>query len=140
MPPGRYFFYSLVRGINVSMIKSWKNIEKHYSELSESNDKFVGMRNLVKEIRGSELESGLYAWTSMHDLCITQTEVSYPNYEPYLKITPLFNGSVEFRYIDTHNSDKQWSRTVVESESFNRLLAFVNQLHWFIKYANTSNP
>ena len=116
------------------MIKSWVCIEKYFSELAQEHDKFLSMLELVQKINESEYVSGLYAWTSIYDLCVVQTKVSYPNYEPYLRISPIFDGSIEFSYIDTHNKEKQWSRTTSGSDAFQWLISFVNQLHWFVKY------
>jgi hypothetical protein len=75
----------------------------------------------------------------MHDLCVVQQEVSYPYHGPYLRISPLPeghalpDGQLEFRYIDTHISDRQWSRIVPSSAAFARLEKFLDQLHWFAK-------
>ena len=67
----------------------------------------------------------------MFDLCITQTEVIYPYFGPYLRVKPLFNGQIEFRYLDTTDESKQWHRTVASSEAIPRLRSFLSQLHWF---------
>ena len=67
----------------------------------------------------------------MFDLCITQTAVSYPYDGPYLRVKPLLNGMVEFRYLDTLVQDQQWQRTVAASETVARLRGFLAQLHWF---------
>lgn len=50
----------------------------------------------------------------MFDLCIVQTEVSYPDDGPCpsLRVSPISEHQIEFRYIDTHDKAKQWHRTV----------------------------
>ena len=67
----------------------------------------------------------------MYDLCITQTVVYYPYDGPFLRVKPLFDGQIEFRYIDTPNKSQQWHRTVPASEAISRLESFLSQLHWF---------
>ena len=44
----------------------------------------------------------------MFDLCITQTEVWRPYDGPYLRVKPLFNGQIEFRYKPV--SEDLWAR------------------------------
>lgn len=77
------------------------------------------------------LATGLHAWTSIFDLCIAQSEVAYPYNGPYLKVSPLPDGRVEFRYLDTQEKDKQWHRTVEANDTVPRLLKFFAQLRWF---------
>jgi hypothetical protein len=89
------------------------------------------MLALVQAIEASRYASGLYAWQSMHDLCIVQTPVNYPYDGPYLRISPLVGGKLEFRYFDTFKKDHQWHRTVEGSEGFDRLERFIDQIHWF---------
>jgi hypothetical protein len=86
---------------------------------------------LARHIQETELSSGLFGWTSMFDLCITQTEVSYPYYGPYLRVSPQPEGMVELRYIDTPVEAKQWQRTVPAEAAISTLREFLHQLHWF---------
>ena len=77
----------------------------------------------------------------MHDLCITQTSASYPHEWPYLRVSPLFDGRIEFRYMDAAIEHKQWSRIVAGDAAFERLERFFQQLKWFpIPKANVSSP
>ena len=87
------------------------------------------MINLIDYICASELSS-LSAWTSMHDLCISQTPVTYPDTGPYLRVSPLANDQLEFRYVDTPEKHKQWCRIVSFEDAVPRLDGFVRQLHW----------
>ena len=89
------------------------------------------MKTLVKQIRGSRYENGIFAWTSMYDLCIVQTEVEYPYDGPYLRVSPQQNGKVEFRYVDTLKKKNQWVRLVSAGDAFDRLRRFFDDLHWF---------
>ena len=116
---------------NRPMTKSWSSIAAHYDKYPNQETSVIGVASLVKHIQESELSSGLFAWTSMHDLCITQIEVTYPYNGPYLRVRPLFNGQVEFRYVDTSDESRQWHRTEAASEAIPRLQGFLAQLRWF---------
>ena len=48
----------------------------------------------------------------MHDLCVQQTDTP-PYAGPYLRLSPLPSGMVDFRYIDTVVADRQWQRTLM---------------------------
>lgn len=112
------------------MTRPWEDIRERYVESIRAGVPLQAMLALVERIEQSPLRS-LLGWTSMHDLCIVQTPVSYPYDGPYLRISPLQNGTIEFRYIDTYFKDKQWHRVVSEDAAFERLVGFTNQLHWF---------
>ena len=113
------------------MTKPWVRIRSFYEELPRGVPALDSMRNLVEEIVKSRYVSDIYAYTSMQDLCIVQTEVAYPYDGPRLVISPLGDGRVEFRYIDTYIKAKQWHRTVDGKDAFARLEKFFSQLHWF---------
>jgi len=117
------------------MTSSWVEIERFYRWLVDEGLKVRGMLHLVEQIRASRYASALHAWTSMHDLCIVQTPRTYPDTHdlPYLRITPFFDGTVEFRYIDTFVEEKQWHRRVDEEDAFQRLERFIDQLHWVVR-------
>lgn len=89
------------------------------------------MHALAERIASGPLATGLYAWTSMFDLCIAQTEIEYPYNGPYLRLTVLADGRIEFRYVDTTDESMQWHRSVEPEAAISRLLAFLRQLHWF---------
>jgi hypothetical protein len=113
------------------LIKPWEDICDYFRELAKLGDSFEAMANLVRAIERSRYKEGIFGWTSMHDLCIVQTRVSYPHYEPYLRISPVSDGQLEFRYIDTSDEKKQWHRVVEGADGFHRLESFLEQLHWF---------
>jgi hypothetical protein len=113
------------------MNQPWSYVIARYEEYGGDNPSIYAMRTLVQLIANSSLASGLFAWTSMFDLCVTQTEVTYPYEGPYLKISPLLGGQIEFMYFDSNEEDKQWHRIVGASEAVPRLLKFLDQLHWF---------
>jgi hypothetical protein len=113
------------------MIRPWSEIRQRYADTAGASAALTAMLGLVNEIESSTYANALFAWTSMHDLCIAQTAVTYPYDGPYLRISPRENGRLEFRYLDTSNADKQWHRTVEGKDAFTRLQSFVEQLHWF---------
>ncbi len=89
------------------------------------------MLRLVEQIEASRYARGLYAWTSAVDLCIAQVPAPYDG--PYLHISVLHDGNIEFRYIDTAIEARQWHRVVAGEEAFSRLERFIEQLHWFAR-------
>jgi len=113
------------------MTVPWERIRQNYAAITHLGAAWKAMLNLVDEINASRYAEGLFAWTSMHDLCIVQTPVTYPYHGPYLRTSPQANGQIEFRYLDTLAADKQWHRTVAGDDAFRRLELFLNQLHWF---------
>ena len=115
------------------MIESWVAIRCHYADLASRDPRLAPMRDLVEQIEASPALSRLYAWTSMGDLHIVQTPVSYPYDGPKLVIAPTGDGSVEFRYLDTPIESKQWRRVAPGPAAFSRLQEFTEQLHWFAR-------
>ena len=113
------------------MNQPWPTIVARYALYTGDNAAIHEMLALAKRIATGPLAKGLYAWTSMFDLCVTQTEVEYPYDGPYLKVSPLPDGRVEFRYLDTRDHEKQWHRTVDAKDALPRMLSFLGQLHWF---------
>ncbi len=113
------------------MNKSWSEIESFYQAFNGNNEPVNALRELVRHISHSILASGLYGWTSTIDLCIAQTEVSYPYNGPYLKLSPYQANQIEFRYIDAMDETKHWARIVSTSEVIPRLHSFLAQLNWF---------
>jgi hypothetical protein len=116
------------------MLRPWKDIAAFYRDLASGGMQIHGMLHLAEQIEASRYATGIYGETSMHDLCIMQTAGAFPG-GPYLRISPRFDGTVEFRYVDTHVSARQWHRVVKEDDAFGRLVGFFSQLHWFAKSA-----
>jgi hypothetical protein len=113
--------------------RSWDEIEARYRESVDAGVSGGGMLRFVEQIKGSSYARALHAWTSMHDLCIVQVPCTYPYDGPYLCIAPRFDGTIEFRYIDTYVASKQWHRVVKEEDAFGRLERFMDQLHWVVR-------
>jgi hypothetical protein len=116
------------------MTRPWAEIREHYGdERLVDKSATAGMLKLVTAIMDSRYADGLHAWTSILDLCIVQTPMSYPYNGPYLRVSPRAHGKLEFRYIDTWKEDQQWHRVVAQEDGFKRLEGFLEQLHWFTK-------
>jgi hypothetical protein len=115
------------------MTRPWSDTENFYRWLVDGGLDVRGMLLLVEQIAASQYARALHAWTSMHDLCIVQVPCTYPYDGPYLRISPLFNGWIEFRYIDTPIEEKQWRRRVKAEDAFQRLERFIDQLHWVVR-------
>jgi hypothetical protein len=113
------------------MTKSWPEIITHYDGVRGDSRSIQALATLARRIADGALSGGKFAWTSMLDLCVVQTEVSYPYNGPLLRISPVSNGQLEFRYEDTMDKTRQWHRTVGADEAFPRLLRFLDQLRWF---------
>jgi hypothetical protein len=89
------------------------------------------LETLARQISESTLSTGLFAWTSMFDLRITQMPVSVPYLGPLLQVSPFDEHHLEFRYLDTFNKDDQWYRIVDADQALPRLISFLDQLRWF---------
>ncbi len=101
-----------------------------YSDAATTDQAVLGVAALARHIEETSLSSGLFGWTSMFDLCIAQTAMSYPYAGPHLRVSPLSEGLIEFRYVDTAIAPKQWKRTVHATEAIARLHGFLAQLNW----------
>lgn len=112
------------------MTRPWTEIQRTYEELTSNGLRLNEMVRLIAQIQQSRLHH-LFGWTSMHDLCIAQTKAVYPYDGPFLRISPRFDGTLEFRYCDTPIKEAQWQRIVPEADAFNMLEHFADELLWF---------
>lgn len=112
------------------MSESWPDVRQRYLHVNGDPQWAKDMADLVAHIEGSPLGRSLHAWTSMFDLCISQTPPCYPSAPPHLRISPQTDGKLEFSYIDTDIRDKQWHRIVRSNEAIERFSRFIEQLHW----------
>lgn len=110
--------------------KPWSNIEEYYTDLVAGGAPVNEMLSLVRQIRSSRFAS-LYAWTSMLDLLIVQTPVNHiDGYGGnHLRISPLDDGKLEFRFVD--GGKNHWKRIADSGRSFERLQNFLYAVHWF---------
>lgn len=88
-----------------------------------------GIEKLAVTITNGPLSSKLFGWVSMFELCIQQTD-AVPYSGPYLRVSPLPSGAVEFRYFDTEIRTRQWHREVPPEATVPRFETFIGQLHW----------
>jgi hypothetical protein len=96
------------------VIRPWSEIRDFYKELAGTDAQLVAMLRLVEQIESSRYARALYPWTSMCDLCVAQFPAVYPDHYPYLRISPISGGNIEFRYLDTAVENRQWHRVVSE--------------------------
>ena len=121
--------------------QTWDDVRDRYQSVSDTESWVSAMLELVDHISSSPVGKGLYPWTSMFDLIITQTPTapfggSYPM--PLLKISPKGNGKIEFRYADTGDEDRQWIREVHQEQATSRFDGFIDQLGWLVKVENST--
>jgi hypothetical protein len=116
----------------VQLIQPWSRIVEHYERYAEGSLSLRELAVLARLVGNSPpLAHGLFGWTSMHDLCVVQTEVTYPYHGPKLIVSPLATGQIELRYIDTPDKTKHWHRIVDADQAVPQLLKFLDQLRWF---------
>jgi hypothetical protein len=123
------------------MRQSWDDIVAKYRELRETwtgpaQEAAAGIEHVATLIADGPLRSILFGWTSMHDLCIQQTDVP-PNSGPHLRIIPensmlstRYSGMVELRYVDTMARDRQWARVVSPGHAPGIFVRFLTHLRW----------
>jgi hypothetical protein len=114
---------------------AWTNISERLRILREHApcgrwaDAVSGVAQLADHIGAGRARASLFGWTSMHDLCVQQTDVA-PYSGPFLRVRPLDTGMVEFRYHDTAIPGRQWFREVPPAGVMGRFEAFLDQLGW----------
>ncbi len=123
------------RGTDPGMKQDWEQIVSYFGAArlrSVSDDlkaALGGIEEVAKSISQNAMRQGLFGWTSMLDLCVQQTDIQ-PYSGPYLRVSPLASGMIEFRYLDTAVENRQWHRTEVPTQAVWRLEAFFDQLGW----------
>ena len=116
------------------MSEPWANIVATFGQKRMLGDDafrtaLAGIEQVAILISEGALRHSLFGWTSMHDLCVQQTDTP-PYAGPYLRLSPLPSGMIEFRYIDTAVADRQWQRIVTAVAAPAQLSSFLNQLGW----------
>jgi hypothetical protein len=115
-----------------TMTRPWHEIVRHYSALKDPKASVRALADLASRIADSPYRDGLFAWTSMLNLYITQTEVTYPYFGPFLCISPVADDRLEFRFVDTPDPTDQWHREVSAEQAYDRLETFLHRdLKWF---------
>jgi len=115
------------------MHKSWVEIASFLRSLELEHRDYAsavdGIATVAEFVAEAPLNLGLHGWTSMHDLCIQQTDVE-PHSGPFLRLSPLETGMVKFSYVDTSVAQRQWVRTEAPQQAVGRFAKFLEQLHW----------
>lgn len=115
------------------MSRPWPEIVDHYNARPEwdeaSRVALAGLQNLARHIATGPLRNSLFGWTSVWDLCIQQGDHA-PYSGPYLRVSPVGSGMIEFRYIDTPIRSRQWVRQVPAEAIIRRFDVFLEQLRW----------
>lgn len=92
----------------------------------------ANMLSLSERLSQSRYSEGLVVWTSVWDLCLSQTPFDPRSFlMPHIRISPQGNGEIELRFIDTPICDKQWHRLVPADLAFSRLERLFMELKWF---------
>jgi hypothetical protein len=113
------------------MTTPWPDIVAFYRKCEGVTRAIDTVGALARQIGEGPLAGGLFAWTSMHDLCIAQHPTSWPPDCSVLRVSPISENQLEFRYLDTSVEARQWHRTVDADDAMRRLLEFLDQLRWF---------
>lgn len=111
--------------------QAWSDILARYQVLAADSEIREPMLEFVAHLTESEYSEFLHPWTSMFQLRLTQTD-NHPFQEgvPYLQISPLNNGSAEFRYVDSYIESKHWVRIADKGRFMERFESFVDQIGW----------
>ena len=114
------------------MTQPWHQIVARYDGYRGRPKRSIqALQKMARRIGESPLAQGLFASHSMWDLEILQREVNYPYDGPRLRLSAISDDQIEFRYLDTHEKEKQWHRTVDVDQAWSRLIQFLDQLRWF---------
>jgi hypothetical protein len=113
------------------MTKPWGDIKLFYQDLVDRGWSLQGMVQLIEQIDMSRYAAGIHGETSVYDLRVVQREGTILSHDSYLRVSPLFDGTMELRYVDTHIKERQWSRVAKHEEAFSTVVEFLHELHWF---------
>jgi len=113
------------------MNQPWPIIVSRYKETEPSLPAIRALLAVSEHICDGDLATGLHGWLSMWDLCIAQTQVTYPETGPFLKISVRSSDQLEFTYVDTQITNQQWHRIVDAADAVPHLLKFLDQMRWF---------
>lgn len=119
----------------LSMDEDWSQIRDRFRVLRKTApsglwaDALFGVEQLAHHIAAGPHRDFIFGWTSIHDLCVQQTDVR-PHSGPFLRVRPLTTGVIEFRYLDTAIQNRQWFREVPPAGVIGRFDTFLDQLGW----------
>ena len=120
----------------------WQKIAEFYRSIAEKNDFFQPMARLAKQIELSKYANGLYGWTSMHTLCISQILEADSDKEVLRISRDVQSGALVFDFQETGSTlpkYQHWTRRCSPDEGFSRLESFLRLKKWFVEYGPTLN-
>jgi predicted esterase YcpF (UPF0227 family) len=116
----------------------WEKIVEFYRSRATANPFFEPMMILAQQIAASKYASGLYPWTSMQTLCISQTSEADSNKEVLRIWIDPQDGAVVFDFQETASQlpkYQHWIRRCPPQEAFSRLERFLQLKKWFVEQA-----
>jgi hypothetical protein len=120
--------------------QSWQKVTTFYRDRTEKNPFFRPMMELAEQIAASKYASGLYPWTSMQTLCISQTPEADSDKE-VLRISFDQDGALVYDFQETGSTlpkYKHWTRRCSPDEGFSRFERFVQLKRWFVDHSPLS--
>jgi hypothetical protein len=122
--------------------RPWREIAEFYRSLADKNSFFEPMARLNHQIAASNYASGLYAWTSMHTLCITQTPEPDLDKEVLRIHRDVRDGNLVLDFQETGSrlpKYQHWIRRFSPDEGFSRFELFLGLKKWFVEYKSASS-
>jgi len=116
--------------------ESWQRIAEFYRSLSAEHPVFQPMTQLAERIEASPYAKGLYAWTSMHTLCIAQTAEPDSDKEVLRISLDTREGALILDFQETASQlpkYQHWTRRCPPEEGFSRLERFLRLKNWFVE-------
>jgi hypothetical protein len=108
----------------------WPRIVAHYRDLAACESSFAGLQALSDYVAAGALVDELYAWTTASDLCISLIKPNHTFDDTYLRISHNQDGSLDFRYVDTHAGGIRWHRRVEAEQAIPGFLLCLEQIRW----------
>ena len=121
--------------------QSWQKVTKFYRDITEENPFFRPMAELAEQIAASKYASGLYPWTSMHTLCISQTPEADSDKEVLRISLDPRGGVLVYDFQETGSTlpkYEHWIRRCSPDEGFSRFERFIRLKKWFVDYRSLS--
>ncbi len=117
------------------MDRSWIEIVEGFDCLKVDHPYYEALdavQNLCSAIAKTDGHCGLYGFTSMHTLIITQTKPTYPLHHSIqrLRVQPNDNGQVEFEFKQSDYSKSEYSRCVDPNQTNLQMSKFLKHVGW----------
>jgi hypothetical protein len=112
------------------LIKPWPAIVERYEQSSSDQGSMQAMLALTRYIAGSDISGRLHGWVSQFDLCIVDSEVTFPYLGPHLRVCPMPVNQIELRYINPQDKDAQWHLGSDLGDVVPNFIAALERLQW----------